>query len=248
MEHSIETRLNELETAIGTLKQQLEEKDRRIRDLEDIEAIGRLQCAYGYYLEHWMSDEIIDLFADRPETAATFVEGTYLGIEGVRRYFGKMKVAPPTFLHQVMQVSPVITLGGDGVTAKGRWYGYGAICAAPNEGKIDPMYMCVIYEMDYIKEDGIWKILKLAFQMHYAYRTPLPPGYQPPAPAPSAEAPRDERTDMKLSPDIWADYDTQYPSGYIYPMHFTHPVTGKETGENAFNAKLDLKPSPFKPV
>lgn len=242
MDQSFDTRLSTLEQAVTALKKQLEEKDQRIRDLEDIEAIKRLQCAYGYYLEHWMSEEIIDLFADHPDVSATFVEGTYLGLEGVRRYFGKMKTAPPTFLHQVMQVSPVVTLGGDGKTAKGRWYGYGTICAAPNDGKIDPMYMCVIYEMDYIKEDGIWKILKLAFQMHYAYKTPMPPA------AKSEEQPRDEMSDMKLSPDIWADYNTQYPSGYIYPMHFVHPVTGKETSENAYNAGLDLKPSPFKPA
>jgi hypothetical protein len=52
---------------------------------------------------------------------------------------------------------------------------------------------------------------------------------------------------MKLSPDIWAEYNTQYPSGYIYPFHFRHPVTGRETGEAAVNAALVLKPSPFKP-
>jgi hypothetical protein len=136
-------------------------------------------------------------------------------------------------------------LSGDGVNAKGRWYGYGTVCSTPVDGKIDPMYMCVIYEMDYIKEDGICKILKLAFQMHYAYKTLMPHTAKPPE---TAEPPRDEMADMKLSPDIWADFDTQYPSGYIYPMHFVHPVTGKETCENAHNAKLDLKPSPFKPV
>ena len=245
MDQTLETRLNDLEATVYALKKQLEEKDNRIRDLEDLEAIKRLQCAYGYYLEHWMSQEIIDLFADHPETSATFVEGTYLGIEGVRRYFSKMTTAPPTFLHQVMQVSPVVTLGGDGKTAKGRWYGYGVISSSPIDGKIDPMYMAVIYEMDYIKEDGVWKILKLAFQMHYAYKTPLPPGYMPPAP--TGEQPRSAMSDMKLSPDIWADYNTQYPSGYIYPMHFKHPVTGAETSENTVNAALKLERSPFKP-
>ncbi|NMA24812.1 MAG: SnoaL-like domain-containing protein [Clostridiales bacterium] len=247
MDQTLETRLSTLEKTVAALEKQLEEKDRRIRDLEDIEAIKRLQCAYGYYLEHWMSDEIIALFADRPETSATFVEGTYLGIEGVRRYFGKLKVAPPNFLHMVMQVSPVITLGGDGVTAKGRWYGYGTVCSAPVDGKIDPMYMCVIYEMEYIKENGVWKILKLAFQMHYAYKTLMP--YTAPAaqPAETSEPPRDEMADMKLSPDIWADYNTQYPSGYIYPMHFVHPVTGKVTPEREYNATLKLERSPFKP-
>jgi hypothetical protein len=168
MEQSFETRLKSLEASVGSLQKQLEEKDRQIQDLLDIEAIKTLQNAYGYYLEHWMSDEIIDLFADRPDVSATYVEGTYLGLEGVRRYFGKMKVAPPEFLHMVMQVSPVITLGGDRTTAKGRWYGYGTICAAPAGDAPDPIYMSVTYEMEYIKENGVWKILKLAFQMNYA--------------------------------------------------------------------------------
>ena len=186
-----------------------------------------------------MSDEIIDLFADRPETAATYVEGTYLGLEGVRRYFGRMRVAPPEFLHMVMMATPVITLSEDRQSAKGRFYGYGTICSAPVGGAPDPIYMSVTYEMDYVRENGLWKILKLAFQMNYAYRTPRP--------AADGEAPRSGGFAPKLSPDVWAKYNTQYPSGYIYPFHFRHPVTGRETGEAAFNETLDLKPSPFGP-
>jgi hypothetical protein len=52
---------------------------------------------------------------------------------------------------------------------------------------------------------------------------------------------------MGLSPDIWAEYDTQYPSGYIYPFHFKHPVTGKVTTEAEYNSKLKLKPNRFRP-
>lgn len=241
MSESLDTRVKKLEDLISSLTNQLEEKDKKIQDLLDIEAIKRLQCAYGYYLEHWMSEEIIDLFADHPDVSATFVEGTYLGMEGVRRYFGRMRYASPEFLHQVMQVCPVITLSDDGQTAKGRWYGYGLISSAPVNDNLDPAYMGVTYEMDYIKQDGIWKILKLAFQMYYSYK--------PYTADSKKEAPeqRQSNNNTNLSPDIWAEYNTMYPSGYIYPMHFVHPVTGKETSENAFNAGLDLKPSPFLP-
>jgi hypothetical protein len=247
MDQALELRLKTMEDTVTALKKQLAEKEQRIQALEDIEAIKRLQCAYGYYLEHWMSDEIIDLFADRTDTSATFVEGTYLGIEGVRRYFGRMKVAAPEFLHMVMQVSPVITLCDDGVTAMGRWYGYGTISSKLVNNKIDPTYMAVIYEMVYVKEAGVWKILKLAFQMHYAYGHPQKLA-EPPAPAPAEEKKSDTAPGgNKLSPDIWAEYNTQYGSGYIYPMHFVHPVTGKATQENFFNSQLTLKPSPFQP-
>lgn len=240
MSEELAVRMKNLEDAVKSLQEQLQEKEKKIQELCDIEAIERLQNAYGYYLEHWMYQEIVDLFADHPDVSATFVEGTYLGLEGVRRYFGNMKDTPPTFLHQVMQISPVITIAADGQTAKGRFYGYGTICSTPVQGTIDPMYICVIYEMEYIRQDGVWKILKLAFQMHYAYQPSRMWKAQTEDTEVRGEGP-------KLSPDIWAEYDTQYPSGYIYPFHFRHPVTGKETSEAAYNASLNLKPSRFRP-
>lgn len=239
---SLEDRVKKLEELVESLQQELAAKEKRLQSQEDMWAIVRLQNAYGYYLEHWMVDEIVDLFADHPDVSATFVEGTYLGVEGVRRYFNRLKDAPPSFLHVVMQVSPVITLSEDGQTAKGRWYGYGIISTEPVNDNIDPLYMGVVYEMEYIKQDGIWKILKLAFQMHYAYQ---PSQMFVKAPAP--EEKEETRFVMNLSPDIWAEYDIQYPSGYIYPFHFKHPVTGKETSEAAYNAKLKLKPNRFRP-
>ena len=234
---STEARIQSLEKEVNALKKQVKARDKQLQTLQDIEDIKRLQCAYGYYLEHWMGEEIIDCFAkDNPEVSGTFVEGTYKGPEGIRKYFGRMKEAPPEFLHMVMQVSPVITVAKDGKSAHGRWYGYGGILSRATQ-PLDPAIMAVIYEMDYIKEGGVWKILKLRLLMHYAYPTrtpqPPPPGASPP--------PR-----MKLDPDEWAEYDTQYPSGYIYPFHYVHPVTGKPTSEAKRNARLKLKPSPFK--
>ncbi|NLV49366.1 MAG: SnoaL-like domain-containing protein [Clostridiales bacterium] len=245
MSEHLEERLKKLEEAVLSLQEKLSEKEKQIQDLLDIEAIERLQNIYGYYLEHWMSEEIIDLFADHPEVSATFVEGTYLGIEGVRRYFGRMRFAAPTFLHQVMQVSPVITLSDDRRRAKGRFYGYGTICSAMKNDKIDPMYMSVVYEMEFIRQDGVWKILKLAFLMHYAYKHD---SEQKAVPDENKTEPRERPSfSSNLSPDIWAEYDTQYPSGYIYPMHFKHPVTGKKTAEDEYNAGLDLIKSRFLP-
>jgi len=235
---TLETRLGAVEAEVAALRQALQDRDKEIQRLEDIEAIKRLQCAYGYYLEHWMSDEIIACFADSPEVSGTFVEGTYQGPEGIRRYFGPGRTMPPEFLHMVMQVSPVITVAPDGRTAQGRWYGYGTILSRATT-PLDPIYMAVIYEMDYLKQGGVWKILKLRLSMHYAYSHGLAP-QGPPEPAAGGVEP------PKLTPDEWAEYDTGYPSGYIYPCHFVHPVTGKPTSEARRNAALKLKPSQFK--
>jgi hypothetical protein len=237
-DQSVETRLNALEAEVKTLKKQVKVRDKQIQTLQDIEDIKRLQCAYGYYLEHWMSDEIIDCFSNSPGVSGTFVEGTYNGPEGIRRYFGRGRVVPPEFLHLVMQVSPVITVAKDGKRAQGRWYGYGTILSRPTT-PLDPAYMMVIYEMDYIKEDGVWKILKLRLLMHYAYTS----GRSTQGPPESKDTPAQR---IKLNPDVWAEYDTGYPSGYIYPFHYKHPVTGKETSESKRNATLKLKPNKYK--
>ena len=191
---ALETRLSSLEAEVNDLKKQVKARDKQIETLQDIEDIKRLQCAYGYYLEHWMADEIVDCFSDSPDVSATFVEGTYNGPEGIRKYFRPGRVVPPAFLHMVMQVSPVITLAKDGKKAQGRWYGYGTILSRPSV-PLDPAYMAVIYEMDYIKEDGVWKILTLRLLMHYAYTS----GRAPQGPPESEEAPAER---PKLSPDI----------------------------------------------
>lgn len=234
---TLESRLESLEQQVKQLSDEAAKKDKRIQQLEDIDAIKRLQCAYGYYLEHWMGPEIIDCFAKSPDVAATFVEGTYKGQEGIRRYFIRGAAMPPTFLHMVLQISPVITLDPDGIHAHGRWWGFGTIISRPTK-PMDPIVMSVVYEMDYVKEDGVWKILVFRLMMTYAYNYGLG---KPVGEAPAANGPEN----VQLSPDEWAQYDTQYPSGYIYPMHFVHPVTGKPSTEAAYNGKLQLKPSPF---
>lgn len=52
-------KVEELEAKVKTLENQL-------RTLQDIEEIKTLQRAYGYYLEHWMASEIVDLFRTVP--------------------------------------------------------------------------------------------------------------------------------------------------------------------------------------
>ena len=48
----------------------------------------------------------------------------------------------------------------------------------------------------------------------------------------------------KMKADIAMDpKDLRYVSGYIFPFHFTHPVTGKPTSEAKLNARL--KPIAF---
>lgn len=63
--------------------------------MRDIEAIKKLQKAYGYYVEHMMYPEIVDCFADSPDVILDWLEGKYVGKTGVRKYFEFRKKQPP---------------------------------------------------------------------------------------------------------------------------------------------------------
>jgi hypothetical protein len=220
-------KLEELEAEIKSLKDQ-------VRTLKDIEEIKTLQRAYGYYLEHWMFQEIIDCFADSPEAAFdSFPGSTYLGKEGVVRYFGHFKDPQPEFLHQLMQLQPVIEVDADGKRAKGRWYGYGPLAIPTDKGMTESIHSGT-YENEYIKQDGKWKILKLRWKINY---TTTPGGgfvsqerLAPPAPPDFSRMPKPD-TQRK-------EVDARYPSGYIFPFHYKHPVTGKESTEGERNASV----------
>jgi hypothetical protein len=220
------TREKELEARVKILEKEI------IR-LRDIEEIKNLQKAYGYYLEHWMSQDVIDLFADGPDVSLTLAAGTFLGKEGVKRFFTHI-VATPEFFHQVMQVSGIVTVDPDGKTAKGRWYGWGS-AALPSEKGIKQHFFNGIYECEYIKEEGIWKIQKMKFDQ--IYRATPKEGYvKPELVAPFNPSIYETKPTFKA--DIPRTVFPSYPSGYITPFSFKHPVTGKKTTEELRNSSL----------
>jgi len=130
--------IEELEARLKTLENQVKAQEDQIRTLKDIEAIKRLQKAYGYYVEHMMGQEIIDCFSDSPDVVLNWLEGKWLGKEGVKRYFARAARGdnPPGFSHQLMPTAGLITINPDGKTAKGRWYAFGGIFSS-KEGKVD---------------------------------------------------------------------------------------------------------------
>lgn len=218
---------------VEALEKQVKAQEKQLAVLRDIEAIKKLQKAYGYYVEHMMYQEIVDCFSDSPDVLLDWLEGKYLGKEGVRKYFEFMKSAPPDFIHQVMQIAGVVDIDPDGQTARGRWYAFGGIFI-PREGNVRRSFVSGIYENRYIKENGVWKILAIKWVIPYAVRIAeewaMPEDVNRPYLAGQFRGPR---------PDIDIDRnDQRYLSGYIFPFHYKHPVTGKETSEGEKNARL----------
>ena len=218
---------DDLEKKVKDLTKTVKKMKAKERALEEIEAIKKLQRAYGYYLEHWEEEQIVELFSHNPEVSVEINDsGLYKGYEAVKNSFnfadhytayGGIKKAPGEFLHILIPLSGIVYLEPDGKRAKGRWYGFGLI-AQRRAGKLQAIISCGIWENEYIKEAKVWKILKLRWATIIA--SPLDEGWvktpylgNPPhkdAPAPGEN--------INFAP---------YPSGYIFPYHYKNPVTGK---------------------
>jgi hypothetical protein len=210
--------LREMENKIRNL-------EKKVALIEDIEAIKRLQRAYGYYIEHWMHEELTDCFADSPDTTLQISVGIFTGKEGVRRYFAgeKERSINPEVLHQIMQLSGIVDVADDGKTAEGRWYGFGLVALPQGNGIIELLFNG-IYTSKYIKENGKWKIWQLIWNPTI-YAEPDKGWVKQERKNTIPRAPRNAAP----NPDKPQLLETLYPSGYVPPFHFRHPVTGKET-------------------
>jgi hypothetical protein len=222
MENNLEARIKVIEEQNKELTTQNQVLQRQLKNLQDIEEIKKLQRAYGFYLEHWMVDEIMPLFSDRPDVLWRSRAGELHGKVGIRKFFDAMKLVNNEFLHQVMQISGIVDVAPDGKTATGRWYGFGAL-AIPNvpvENGVCQRWIAGVYENDYIKEDDKWKFWKLHWGLLYS--APYKDGWVSPSRA--SERFAADTSDLKSD---GPHENTEYPSGYIMPFHFKNPVTGK---------------------
>ena len=219
------------------MEARLKALEKKVGILDDINEVKRLQRVYSYYVQHMMRDEIADCFADRPDVSLHWLEGTWRGKEGVNRYFGvgtDRPEPPPGFLHQVMPIAGVVDVDPDGKHAKGRWYSFGGV-AVPNEktGKTSPSLVGGLYEIEYIKQKGVWKFLTIDWIIPLNIRIPED-AWMPPETLGKAilnfKAP-----DPDIPPEA---SDPRFISGYIFPFHYKHPVTGKATSEKVKNTRL----------
>ena len=91
-----------------------------------------------------------------------------------------------------------------------------------------------IYGCEYVKQNGAWKIKRLRFDASYT-ATPAS-GWV----APERLVPTDTRAPLTgPQADVPRTFSPRYPSGYIFPFHYRHPVTGKKTSEELRNSSID---------
>jgi hypothetical protein len=206
---------------IEELEAKIKALEKKVRILEDIEEIKKLQKAYGYYLEHGMAEQLIDLFYDGPEANLLIARGEFRGKESIKRFFLNLPGPnDPEFLHQVMQLSGIIDVASDGKTAQGRWYGFGAT-AIPAEEGVYQWWMNGVYENDYIKENDRWKIKRIRWCT--IFNAPFKEGWV----APSRQVATGIKMKRPLDVSDGPPENTMYPSGFVCPFHYKNPVSGR---------------------
>jgi len=223
-------------TEIDALKASVAELTHRLAMVEDQAAIRRLHNAYGYYTDYNRAEDIAELFTDDAEII--FLSGIYRGKEGARRLYGdwfrNFFTGGPTgpvygFLLDHFQMQDIITIAPDGQTAKGRFRGM--LFGGSHESReFKPQGLPLqfmeagIYENDYVKENGVWKIKRLDYMMQWqgdyeagwsktvAHLQPLETCYP----------------ENPIGPDEIRSEELRqtWPHRHDVPMHFAHPRFG----------------------
>lgn len=222
--------------AIEALQQQVQELTRRLGRMEDFKQIRELHFKYGYYIDMCLYDEAVDLFSDDSELY--FLNGIFRGRAGVRRLYAEWFRDMFTDGHNGpvygllldhLQFQDIIDVAPDGQSAKGR---FRAILQGgqhhTKERRVpnfpDQCWEGGIYENEYVREDGVWKIRKLDYNM--LWQADYEPGWanggvhlQPLT-----------RTypDDPIGPDALRDeVPATWPETRVVPFHYDHPVTGE---------------------
>jgi hypothetical protein len=205
----------------------LEQLQARIQRLDDIKQIEQLQKIYGYYQDYGERQKIVDLFCDNDPSVEEADRGVYSGKEGIKRYFIDLmgnggRPRRPGIMGIIFQLQGVVIVDSTGLSAKGRWYGMG-MEAKPitslHEGELRQTWINGIYENEYVKEEGKWRIKKLHFYL--TFRTPFEDGWMK-VPVVGQTGP-----DPNIAPDSPPTVYQPYPSAYRVPCHYQHPISGE---------------------
>ena len=156
-----------VEEVVQELQKTVEAQAKEIRRLQRADDTREIQNLMGRY-EAWhivgMHDDVLELFAKNAPDASIDIPmwGRWEGFEGVKKcweahkYYEGDRVG---HLHVNVNGTPVIEVAEDGRTGKGMWTTIGvATIPSEAEGKPIALWSLKRYTMDFIKEDGKWKI------------------------------------------------------------------------------------------
>ncbi len=198
----------------------------------DVHAVRTLQFKYGYYMDKCLFAEVIDLFAE--DAVLYFLNGIFHGKRGARRlYGGGLGLDGPAYgvLFEHILAQDIVDVSPDRKTAKGRFRCFlqGGVHASKQDAppRIPAQFLeAGIYENEYAKEDGVWKIR--LFDYRIVYQARLEQGWAHAGLEPLIVSPYATLyPENPGGPDEFRPDPPRWPHTFIMPFHYPHPVTGK---------------------
>lgn len=191
----------------------------RLTAVEDRDAIERLQNQYGFYLDNRMWDEVAELFTEDAPSMEIGRRGNYVGKDRMKHFLrevlggGRWGLLRDEIINHI-QLQMVTTLSDDGLSAQMRSRALVQGNSPPGSGKM--LLAEGVYENEFVKENGIWKIKRLWWIPTYYFMVdgfdqaifdsgPEDANFPPD----SASAPIDEGLGRRFP-----------------PFHYLHPFTG----------------------
>lgn len=203
---------------IRALAARVEKLEHQIEIQRDIEEIRILQYSYGYYMDNLLFKQVVDLFSRNPISVEWGGGGVYKGREGIIRKYGNGVDGGPKYgvFREHLQLQGVIHVADDRRSAKARFRALAFWALSPKDEKGQSL-QSGLYEIEYVREDGVWKINKLDYKQ--TMTTPYADGWGK-SQLFSACGGKDAD-----APTTWYH---PYPEAGVFAYHYRNPVTGAE--------------------
>jgi hypothetical protein len=213
------------ESELRDLRRELDALRDEVGVHADIHAVRTLQFKYGYYMDKCLFGAIVDLFAE--DAVLYFMNGVFRGKRGARRLYGGASgldgpVRGMLFEHIIAQ--DIVDVAPDRRTAKGRFRCFlqGGVHQSKQDAppRIPAQFLeAGIYENEYVKEDGVWKIK--SDHVFNTYFVPYTVGWKSVQPRPPPGITDSNPPDRPPSVPF-----EMYPQPFLPPFHYANPVTG----------------------
>jgi len=225
------------------LKDELRVLRAEVGRLKDESEVRKSHYKYGYYLDKCLYQEVVDIFSDHPDAFVEFLGGRYRKKEGIKRLYIDLFRTKFTngrngpvfgYLLDHAMMQEIIDVNEEGTRAFGRMRtlmsaGTHASIAHQHPRGQRQWWEGGVYENEYIKEDGVWKILRLRyfpfwhadFEKGWSHTKP---NY---VPFLSETYPKDPE-----GPDELVETRMMWPDTKVVPFHYPHPVTGKHVADD----------------
>jgi hypothetical protein len=146
-----------VQSAHGAAQVTLDDLARDVDRTESMREVKNLQRTYAQYSQYGVWNEMGDLFTR--DATYIFDDETIKGSKAIADYLtshegaGRQGLRPGAVHAQIID-HPVVNLSVDGESAKGRWYGFSLL----SDDKGNASIQGGVFENQYVREDGKWKI------------------------------------------------------------------------------------------